>query len=531
VLLLGGVGFVLLMACVNVSNLLLARSVARQRELAVRTALGAGRSRLLQQAFTESLLLSLIGAAAGLLVADRATRLFIALAPADLPRLGEIAPDWRVLMFTAVLAAATGLGVGLVPAFVASRGDVQGALKDAGRTASGGVARRRLRSALVVAQIALAVVLTVGAGLFVRSFTRLIEVDPGFRSDGLLTMQITLPTAMATPDARRAFYREMFARLEGLRDVRAAGGTTRIPLGSTNVTTRLAVEGRPTPPGEMPEVEFRRAMHDYFQTMGIPILRGRAFSAEDGPDSPPVVVVNETLARRVWPNEDPIGQRVRMGSNATGPWSTVVGIIGDVRHSSLDTPPAAELYAQYLQAPPAAPFLVVRTNGNPASLAEAVRAQLRQLDKDLVVYDMRTMVQIRSASVAQQRFVTTLVAVFGITALLLAAAGVYGVMALVVRERTAEMGIRLALGAEPSHVLTLVVRQGLRLAVLGVAIGISAAVALAPVLGGQLYGVATRDPLTLASVPILLLVVALLASAVPAWRATRVDPALVVRSE
>jgi predicted permease len=499
--------------------------------MAVRTALGARRSRLLQQAVVESLVLSFCGAAIGLLGLRWGIDLLLILAPADLPRLNEITADWRVVSFTGLLAATTGIFVGLAPAFASAHMDVQGTLKDVGRGVTGSTVRRRVRAGLVVAQMAVAVLLTVGAGLFVRSFANLLEVDPGFRPEELLTLQVTLPDRVASPAARIAFYRELFARLESLADIRFTGGTTRLPLGSTNVSTRVAVEGRGLAPGDMPEVEFRRAMHNYFQAMGIPVVRGRTFTEADNSDAAPVVVINQTMARKVWPAEEPIGKRVRMGSNTSAPWSTVVGVVGDIRHAGLDEEPAPEMYISYLQGPPVAPFIVIRTAGDPAAIGGAVRAELSALDKDLVVYDLRTMTEIRSASLAQRRFITLLVSAFGAMALLIAAIGVYGVMALVVTERTHEMGVRVALGAAPRQVLGLVVRQGLVLAILGVAIGAGASVAVTPTIAGQLYGVGAIDPATLAVVSSLLVGVAVVASAVPARRAMRVDPVKALRYE
>jgi predicted permease len=533
VLLLVGVGFVLLMACVNVANLLLARSAARQKEIAVRTALGAGRSRLLAQMLVESMLLSLTGGALGGAFVFVGVRLLVLAAPPELPRLNEVRPDALVVLFTAATSILAGIFVGTLPALAAGRSDVQAALKDTSRGVAGGILRQRMRAALVVGEIALAVVLTIGAGLLFRSFLTLLSVDPGFRAENLLTMQVSLPQRINTPDARRAFYRQLFEKLEALPGVVAAGGTTRLPLGSTNVTTRVIVEGRSVAPGDLPEVEFRRAVHNYFTAMGIPVIRGRTFTDVDGPSSASVVVVNQTMARRLWPGEDAVGKRLRMaaGPNTQSPWSTVIGVVGDLRHAGLDVEPAAELYISYLQNPPVAPFIVARTQSDPALLAETVRAELKTLEKDMAVYDMRTMSEVRAASVAERRFIMALAMAFGILALTLAAVGVYGVMALVVTERTQEIGVRLALGAEPASVLGLVVREGLVLAGGGIAIGLAAAFALAPIIAGQLYGVRAADPATLVGVPVLLLATALFACAVPALRAMRVDPVTALRYE
>jgi predicted permease len=393
------------------------------------------------------------------------------------------------------------------------------------------VIRQRLRAVLVVSEIALAVVLTIGAGLLLRSFVTLLAVDPGFRAENLLTLQIQLPRRLTTPDARCTFYASLFERMDAIPGVVAAGGTTRLPLGSTNVSTRVMVEGRNMTPSEMPEVEFRRAVHNYFRAMGIPVLRGRTFTAEDGPNSQPVVVINQTMARRIWPNEDAVGKRLKTGSNPQTPWSTVIGVVGDLRHAGLDVEPVAELYIWYLQGPPGAPFIVVRTQGDPTTLAESIRVDLKALEKDMAVYDMRTMTEVRAASVAERRFILILALGFGLLAMTLAAVGVYGVMALVVSERTQEMGIRLALGAEPRQVLGLVVRQGLVLAGCGIVLGLAVSLALTPMMMGQLYGIGPKDPTTIAGVPALLLGVALLACVVPARRAMRVDPAIALRYE
>jgi predicted permease len=497
----------------------------------VRTALGAGRARLLRQLLTESVLIALAGGVVGYALVHAGVRVLVALAPPELPRLDEVAPDASVLFFTAAVSLLAGLLVGAAPAVAAGRSDVQGALKDGARGIAGGGLRRRLRGPLVVGEMALAVVLTIGAGLLLRSFVTLLDVDPGFRAENLLTLQVTLPSRINTPDARRAFYRDLFARLESLPGVTASGGTTRLPLGSTNVSTRVAIEGRSTSPSDMSEVEFRRAVHDYFRAMGIPVIRGRAFTEADGAGSAGVVVINQTMARKLWPNEDPVGKRVRMGPNPQAPWSTIIGVVGDLRHAGLDVEPSPELYIYYLQNPPVAPFIVLRTQGDPAVLADTVRAELKTLEKDLAVYDMRTMTEIRSSSVAQRQFIMMLALAFGLLALTLAAVGVYGVMALVVSERTREMGIRLALGAEPLQVLGIVVRQGLALAAIGIAAGFVAALLLTPMMANQLYGIGATDPVTLAGVPAVLLAVALMACVVPARRAMRVDPVTALRYE
>jgi predicted permease len=529
--LLGGVALILLMACVNVANLVLARSVARHKELAVRAALGASRGRLATQALVESLILALAGAAMGLLVVTWGVQALVAVAPASLPRLQEISPDLTVLGVTLLVALVTGTLVGIVPALVAGRADLSHALQGVSRGMIGSASRHRLRSGLVMAEVALAVVLTVGAGLLLRSFDKLLGVDAGFRSANLLTLQMNIPAHLTTPDARRAFYATFFERMEAIPGVVSVGGTTRIPLGSTNVTTTIEVEGRATPTNERPEVEFRRAMHNYFTAMGIPLIRGRGFTAEDGPTAPPVALINQAMARRVFPNEEAVGRHVRMGPNPSGPWTTIVGVIGDVHHSSLETDPAPELYINYLQNPPVAPFIAIQTAGDPAALADLVRAEARAIDPSLTLYDIRTMEQIRAESVAERRFLLLLIGVFGVLALVLASVGVYGVMSLVVSERTQEVGVRLALGAQPSEVLAMIIGYAVRVSGLGVAAGLVAAAALGPLMASQLFGVSAIDPVTFAVVPVLLVLVATVAALVPARRAMRVDPMTALRYE
>jgi putative ABC transport system permease protein len=527
--LLGCVGLVLLMAAVNVANLVLARSLARQTEQATRVALGASSARMVQQSLTESLVLALTGGLLGLLLTRLGVQLLVALAPTNLPRLNEVSIDLRVVAVTFAISVLSGVIVGVLPALSAARTSPQGALREQGRGNTGNATRRRLRGALIVAEVALAVLVTASAGLLLRSFVSLLNVDPGFRPDRLLTWQMNIPQRLTTPDQRRAFYLDFFARLQALPGVTAIGGTTRLPLGSTSVTTTVDIEGRPRPPADLPEVEFRRNLHDYFEAMGIPVLRGRNFTASDLPTAPPVVVINETMAKRLFPGEDPVGQRMRTGPGPNSAWMEIVGVIGDVRHTGLEREPAPELYVHYLQNPPVNPFIVIRTTGDPAALAETVRAEARTIDKDLPVYDMRTMMDVRAASVAERRFILLLVGAFGVLALVLAAVGVYGVMSVVVTERTQEMGVRLALGARASQVVGLVLGQAARLALLGVVIGVAAAMVLAPLLASQLYGVQPIDPWTFAGVPLVLLALAAVAALVPALRAMRLDPVTALR--
>jgi putative ABC transport system permease protein len=528
VLLLGGVGFVLLMACVNLANLLLARSSVRQREMAIRSALGAGRRRLIVQTLVETVMLACVGGVLAVAVVRAGMPALLTLAPGDMPRIGEVDADATVLAFAFALSILTGLAIGIVPAFSASRPELQSALNTSGRGSTAGRRQRRIRNVLVTIEVGLAVVLTLGAGLLLRSFLSVLAVDPGFRPDNLLTMQIALPNHLSTAAQRQALYDTLFARLDALPGVSATGGTTRLPLGSTNVTTKIGIEGRDIPPGQWPEVEFRRAVHNYFAAMGIPVLRGRGFDeAKDGPTTVPVVVINQTMAKQQFPGEDPVGRRLHM--TPSGGWLTIVGVIGDIRHAGLETPPSPEMYIPGTQGPPSNPFIVLRTTGDPAALAASARAEVQNVDKTIATYDIKTMTQIRSESVSQRRFVLLLVSAFGILALIMAAVGVYGVMALIVTERTAEIGIRIALGAQRGSVLRMVVGGGVALASIGVAGGVVVALVMTPLLRTQLYGIGTMDPLTMVIVPALLLAVAAFACWLPARRAMKIDPVNALR--
>ena len=525
-LLLAGVGLVTLMACANVANLLLARSLRRRREMAIRSAIGAARGRLLRQTMTESAVLSMIGAAVAWIAIDWLTRAFVAVAPGEIPRLAELDRDWRVAVYTFALALLTAVVAGWLPAISASRADLSASLGEASRGSTSGRGNR-IRSTLVATQVALAVILAFGTGLLVRSFISVVGVDPGFQTENVLTMQVAVPRSYDTPDKRRAFYGALFARLEAVPGISAVGGTTRLPLGGANSTTRAIVEGRD--PGSGVDVGLRRAMKDYFDVMRIPVLRGRAFTSADGPQAPKVVVINHTMAARVFPGEDPIGRRVTLAENAGIGTATIVGIVGDVRHDGLEAAPSAEVYIHYLQNPPSGPLLVMRTGPDPASLSAAVRAAVHDVDPAILAYDIRPMAVLRSQAMIERRFITVAATMFGALAIALAMVGVYGVMALAVGERTKEIGIRLALGAEPRAVLAMIVRQGVAVAAAGTVCGLAVALALAPAIGAQLYGVRPADLVTLVSVAALLLGAAAAASIVPARRAMRVDPAATLR--
>jgi len=527
-LLFGGVSLLLLMMCLNIANVLLARASGSQRDVAVRSALGASLGRLVQQSLVESAMLGVFGGAAGLLVVLVATPIIVSLAPADLPRLSETRFDTTVLVFGLVLSAVTGLLAGAIPALASSRWRT-GALADSHRTTAS-KSRQRIRASLVVAELSLAVVLTAGAGLMLRSFLAVISVDPGFTASNLLTFQQSVPqTAQAAPAASIAFLDELMTRLRAVKGVESVGGSTRIPLGSSQVTTMLAVDGRAVADGMLPEVDMRRAVGDYFTAMGIPVVDGRVFTPQDRTAASGLAVVNAALAARVFPGEAVVGRRVRMGPNATAPWLTIIGVVGDIRHSSLEDAPRPEIYISYLQGPPTSPFMVMRASGDAAALASSVRAIARDLGAD-PPFNVSTMDQLRSESTALRRFAVLLAGVFGLLALLLAVAGVYGVMALVVAERTDEVGVRVALGATPSRILTMMVGHAARLGVTGLAIGTTISLLLAQTAKSLLFGIQPTDAVTFVGVPIGLLVVAIGAALVPAWRATRISPMQAIRN-
>jgi predicted permease len=528
--LLGGVGFVLLIACANIGNLLLARATARRSELAVRSALGASGGRLVRQLLTESAALAVVGGVLGLLLATWLLSLLRTLGPADLPRLEHVVLDGRVLAVSALITLGAGIAFGLVPALDTARSNLQGWLKESGRAVGG--AGGRLRDALVVAEVTLAVVLLVGAGLLIRSFGRLMRVDPGFQAERVLTFQAAIPGRYGPAD-RLVLLDRIYADLAALPGVQAVGSTTRLPLG-TQLSTRLDVRDRPVPDGEQIEVEFRRAGGGYFAALGIPVLRGRAFDERDTPAATGAMILNRGLAERLWPGEDPIGKQVRFwfaGITPDAPWLQVVGVVGDVKHFGLDAAAPDIAYFAASQGPPASPLLAVRAAGDPRSLVPAVRDRLRAIDPEILVYDVRTMDELVEASVAGRRFTMLLLGLFGTLALTLAAVGIYGVMGYTVRRRTRELGIRMALGAARRDVLRLVVGAGMRLAGLGLVLGLAAAAGLTRLMRSLLFEVGTTDPRAFGAVALVLAAVALVAACVPGVRATRVDPTTALRSE
>jgi putative ABC transport system permease protein len=534
-ILLAAVGFVLLIACANVANLLLARAAARQKEIAIRTALGAGRLRIIRQLLTESVLLSLIGGVCGLLLALWGIDLLLASMPRQfalgIPGWNKIGLDYRVLGFTLAVSLLTGILFGLFPAWQASKYDLNESLKE-GSKGSAGQGRKRFRNALIVSEVTLALVLLVGSGLMMRSLRRLMDVKPGFDPHNLTTLQLALPQAQyAQNEQIVGFYSELTRRIKDLPGVEAVATIDMMPMGGSGGTTSFLVEGRPAPPpGQYPEANARTSSPGYFQTMRIPVLKGRDFSEHDTANTPLVVVINETMARKYWPNEDPIGKRLLDPQNRTPP-AEVIGVVGDVKHFGLDDQAEEYIYTSSLQTPGNAMFLVVRTTTDPVNMTAALRKEVQSLDKELPVFDVKPMEQRIVESTGARRLVMFLLGVFALVALILASVGIYGVMAYAVTQRTHEIGIRMALGAQRGDILRLVVRQGMLLVAFGVTLGLLVSFAVTRFMSGLLFGVTPNDPATMAGVSLLLAVIAFIACLVPALRAMKVDPMVALRYE
>jgi putative ABC transport system permease protein len=530
-ILFGAVGFVLLIACANVANLLLARAATRHKEIAVRTALGANRSRLVRQLLTESLVLSVAGGGLGLLFAVWGITQLIALMPANMPGAKDMRVDGKVLGFTLGVSLVTALVFGLVPALQATKSDLNESLKEGGRGGTAGAHRSRARSLLVVSEIALSLVLLIGAGLMINSFIRLEQVSPGFETRNVLTMRLSLPAAQYPDGRRRAtFFQQVVERIGALPGAESVAAISRLPLTPGNSSRSFEIEGKPNDSSrDGPGADYRVISSDYFQALSIPLLKGRAFTEQDNGDAPPTAIINETAARRYWPNEDPLGKRLRIESG--DPWMEIVGVVGNVKHVGLDSQSKAELYVPYLKDPWPFMTVVVRSASNPKSLADAMRNEVWAVDKDLPVPDIKTMDELLSGSVARRRFNTMLLGIFAAVALVLAAVGIYGVMSYSVTQRIHEIGIRMALGAKQSDVVKLVVGQGITLALIGVGLGLAGALALTRVLASLLFEVGTTDPATFVAISILLTGVALGACFVPARRAAKVDPMIALRYE
>jgi predicted permease len=536
--LLGAVGFVLVIACANVANLLLARAVARQKEIAIRTALGASRWRIVQQLLTESVLLSLCGGALGVLLAFWSLYWIQILGPKSVPRIHDIGIDSAALLFTFLLSLGSGTLFGLAPALRISRLNVNATLQDASRGSAGTSAvwgrGNHLRRLLVVAELALCVMVLIGAGLLIRSFGRLQHVSPGFNARNVLTLELTLNgPKYKDPQAVLATYRDLWKRVEALPGVTASGGVTALPMSQMFEWGPITVEGRVLPPGEnFINADQHMVSGHYFSAMEIPLRSGRFFNQQDNTTSPKVVIVDEYMARQLWPDQNPIGQRIHYGGLSDNePWETVVGVVGRVKQYTLDTDSRIALYRPQTQYPTGTMNVVLRTGTDPAALTSAVKQQIRALDSDLPLYNVRTMEQRMEESLARRRFSMLLLALFACVALALATIGTYGVMAYLVNQGTREIGIRIALGATQMGIVRLVVWKGMALALSGVAVGLAGALALSRLMRSLLFGVSPADPLTFVAISLLLAFVTLLASYIQAHRAAHIDPIVSLRYE
>jgi putative ABC transport system permease protein len=534
IVLLAAVALVLLIACANVANLLLARASVREKEIAVRAALGAGRLRLIRQLLTESVLLGLIGGVLGLLLAFWMVEFLVRLSPDGTPRVNEIGIDAQVLAFTIAIAVLTGLVFGLVPALQSSKPNLNQTLKE-GRGAGEATRRRRLRNVLVVAEIALALMLMVGAGLLMKSFYNLIHVDPGFNATNVVTMRVALPrTRYPERHQPAAFFAQLTERVSGLPGVEAAAGISTLPLGGGGTDSDFIIEGRPEAgPGEQQPVAWYSSVTPaYFNAMGVKLIKGRLFTEQDRADSPRAVIIAETMARRYFPGEEPLGKRI---GNRSGPseilWREIVGVVADVKHFGLETSARPTMYLPHGQSPARLMILTVRASSDPMNLAAAVRREVTSLDSNLAVSNVRTMEQVVGESVAAPRFTLLLLGIFAGLAMILAAVGIYGVISYSVTQRTHEIGLRMALGAGASDVLKMVVGQGALLALIGVAIGLAGAFGVTRLMSTLLFNVSATDPLTFALIATLLVGVALAASFIPARKAAKVDPMAALRCE
>lgn len=530
--LLGAVGLVLLIACANIANLLMANAAVRRHEMAVRIALGAGRRRLIRQLLTESLVLGLLGTALGLFVARLGAQALVALNAGSIPRADEVSLNWRVLVFSLGLAWLTSVLFGLVPALQLSNPSVQPSLRAGGRGGDEGRSGHAFRRMLVASEVALSMVLLVGASLLMKSFWRLAHVDPGFRPEQVLSLEVSVPTATYAEGDQIPFYRTLYERVAPLPGVRAVGATNILPLGGNYSCDGFQVDERPVPEGQQPCAEARSVSPNYFRAMGIPLIKGRGFSSEDREGRPRVVMINQKMAQQFWPGGDPVGKTMTYTSRGQGDSREIVGVVGNVKHFGLDQESVAEFYTPQAQQPSFhTMMLIVRAESDPVMLTDAIRRQVAEIDKDVPLSEIRTLESVKASSVAQPRFRTVLLGLFAAIALLLAVVGVYGVIAYSVSQRTREIGVRMALGAEPGQVVTLLVRQGIVPVLAGIGIGVIGALALSRAISSLLFGVTATDPLTFLALPVLIAAIAVAASYVPARRATRVSPVAALRGD
>jgi putative ABC transport system permease protein len=533
-ILLGAVFLVVLIACANLTTMLLARAAAREREIAIRVALGAGRLRLLKQVFTESVLLALIGGAAGVLLALWGVELLKVIGAQTVPRLREVNVDLVVLSVTLAICVGTGIIFGLAPGLASSRPELTEALKEGSRGSTVGKRRNRLRNGLVIAEVALALVLLSGAGLLIKSFARLQNVNPGFNPRNALTFEISLPK-MQYPDDPSIirFNNEAQRRIAALPGVQAAGFSTILPLAGTNSDSSFAIEGRPSDKNiPSPDEELREVSPDYFRALGTPLIKGRFFTDADKADAPPVIIVNQAFAKKFWPNEDALGKRIVMGGMSDDPkWITIVGIVGDMRHFGLDIDPRPEMYVSFAQSAYSTAIYVVRSNQDPQVLLAAIRREIQAIDPAVPLANVRSFDNLIADSVAPRRLSVVLLGVFAGVAVLLAGVGIYGVMSFLVVQRTHELGVRMALGAQRSDVLKLVLIRSLKLISAGTIIGLIIAVMSTHTLQALLYSVSAFDATTFVLVTAVLCGIAMAASFLPAMRATRADPMVVLTAE
>ena len=530
---LATVAFVLMIACANVANLLLARASARQKEMAIRRALGAGRWRIIRQLLTESVLLSLTGGLVGLLLALWATPLLVSLIPEKVPRIHEINIDLRVLGFALVVSILTGIVFGLAPALQASRTALNESLKESSRGASGGLRQNRMRAFLIVSEVSLAVVLMIGATLLTKSFVRLLQVNPGFDPGHTLTMEVALPTLPPSKYAdereQGRYFKEVLARLSHSPGVTAAGAVLSLPLTGAEESTDLFIEGRPRSNDQRPNADYTIVSPDYFRALQIPLLKGRQFSDHDDQDAPKVAIINDALARKYWPGEDPTGRQLTVGFEQAP--RQIIGVVGNVKQAALNGDERPTMYMPHLQRATGGMTIVVRTNGDPLSLSQAARSEIHSVDPGIPVTNIRTMDEVFSSSIAQQRFAMLLVGLFGALALALATIGIYGVMSYSVTQRTREIGIRMALGAQRTDVLRLILQHGILVSLLGVVGGVAASFALTRLMASLLFEVTPTDATIFGAVGFGILALSAIATYLPAWRASRVDPLLALRCE
>jgi len=537
-MLMAAVVVLLLISCVNVAHLLLARAGTREKEIAVRTALGANPGRLVRQLLTESVSLAMIAGLCGLLIAYWGTWILAKLAPIGVLQSEEIRLDWRVLAFTLIVSIVTGLAFGLVPALSSARSNLNLVLRSGGRGGTAQRTRSRVRDALMVCEVASSAALLIGAGLLIRSLVRLQDVNPGFRVDHVLTMRFSLPPSRYSGQNVGLFYQHLLSRVEGLPGVQAAGVCRYLPLSGSDISNNFQIEGQPKlRDADQPRAYFRTASGGYFLALGIPLLQGRLFDQRDDGHTPKTVIINQAAVRRYWPNDNPIGKRILAGLDEDK-WSTVIGVVGDVKHAGLDAETDPETYYHYLQIPPetmnlaeGTMALVIRTSADSAAMTSSVRREVRELDPGQPVFNVAVMEDVVKGSVAQPRFRTFLISAFAGLALALASLGLYGVVSYSVTQRTTEIGIRLALGAQPKSILALVVFHAAGLVAIGLGIGIAVTLAGSQIISRFLFGISAADPITLVAASLVILLVALTASLIPALRAVKVDPAIALRAE